>query len=198
MWYGKVSLRLSQVHHTAGTEPRRRGRPSAFMGMVILIPLSLLLLQPVLPGWTIGKRGHLTVHLPYVAEVSERIRRVCKDFNTRAVFKSRPILHSLLTKVKDPLLTANDVYKRPCTFREVYVGETKHQLETHLKEHKEAYVKGFRDKSAIAKHAWTEDHPICWDDTRILPLCSSACGHMPVTPIEDSQYGYVIVRLHKI
>ena len=22
--------------------------------------------------------------------------------------------------------------------------------------------------SQIAKHAWTEDHPICWDGTRIL------------------------------
>ena len=37
-----------------------------------------------------------TVHLPYVAGVSERIGRVCRDFNIRAVFKSGP------TKVKDP------------------------------------------------------------------------------------------------
>ena len=33
-----------------------------------------------------------TVHLPYVAGVSERIRRVCRDFNIRAVFKSGPTL----------------------------------------------------------------------------------------------------------
>ena len=44
-----------------------------------------------------------TVHLPYVAGVSERIRRVCRDFNIRAVFKSRPTIRSLLTKVKDAL-----------------------------------------------------------------------------------------------
>ena len=43
-----------------------------------------------------------TVYLPYVAGISERIRRVCTDFHIRAVFKSGPTLHSLLTKVKDP------------------------------------------------------------------------------------------------
>ena len=46
-----------------------------------------------------------TVHLPYryVVSISERIRRVCKDFNVRVVFKSGPTLRSLLTKVKDTL-----------------------------------------------------------------------------------------------
>ena len=91
-----------------------------------------------------------TVHLPYVAGVSERIRRVCRDFNIRAVFKSGPTLRSLLAKVKDPLpreKQANVVYEVPCTCGKVY-------------------------KSAIAEHAWTEDHPIRWDDTRILQHAS--------------------------
>ena len=44
-----------------------------------------------------------TVHFPYMAGMSEQIRRVCKDFNIRAVFRSGPTLRSLLTKVKDPL-----------------------------------------------------------------------------------------------
>ena len=43
-----------------------------------------------------------TLHLPYVAGVSEWIMKLCKNFNIRAVFKSGPTLHSLLTKVKDP------------------------------------------------------------------------------------------------
>ena len=37
----------------------------------------------------------------YVAGISERIRSVCRDFNVRAVVKSGPTLHSVLTKVKD-------------------------------------------------------------------------------------------------
>ena len=36
-----------------------------------------------------------------------------------------------------------------------------------LKKHKDTCIKGFTDRSALAEHAWTEDHPICWDDTRI-------------------------------
>ena len=39
---------------------------------------------------------------------------------------------------------------------------------TRLKEHKDKCIKGFTDKSAIAEHAWTKDHPIFWDGTRIL------------------------------
>ena len=69
-----------------------------------------------------------TVHLPYMPGVSKRIRRMCKDFNIRAVFKSGPTLRSLLTKVKDPLPTkrqANVAYEVPCTCRKVYICEMK-------------------------------------------------------------------------
>ena len=103
-----------------------------------------------------------TVHLPYVAGVSERIRRVYRDFNIRAVLKSGP---TLLTKVKD-LLPREKQANVVCG--KVYIGDTTSQLETCLKEHKDACIKGFTDKSAIAEHAWTKDHLIRWDDTMIL------------------------------
>ena len=54
----------------------------------------------------------------------------------------------------------------------MFVGETKRRLETCLKEHKDTYIIGFTDKFAIAKHLWTEDHPICWDGPRILQCTS--------------------------
>ena len=80
-----------------------------------------------------------------------------KDFNIRVVFKFGPTLHSLLTEVKDPLPTekqASVIYKViSCTCRKLYIGMTKRRLETHLKEHKDACIKGFTDKSAIAEHA---------------------------------------------
>ena len=31
---------------------------------------------------------------------------------------------------------------------------------------------GLTDKSAIAKHAWTNGHPICWDATKVLQRAS--------------------------
>ena len=99
----------------------------------------------------------------------------CKDFNIRAAFTPRPTLSSLLTKVKDPLpppygegskchlQSAMHLWVERCRSVRLLC-----QLGTRLKEHKDACIKGFMDKCAIAKHAWTEDRPIHWDDTRIL------------------------------
>ena len=41
-----------------------------------------------------------------------------------------------------------------------------------LKEYKDAFMKGFTDKSSIAEHTWTENHPIHWDDTKTLQHAS--------------------------
>ena len=48
------------------------------------------------------EKGPLVV-IPYVAGMSEEIRRVCRKFNIRVVFKSGRTLRSMLTKVKDTL-----------------------------------------------------------------------------------------------
>ena len=56
-----------------------------------------------------------TAFRPYVAGVSEKIRKVCQDFNI-GTYKSGPTLRNLLTKVKDPLLIdkqSNIVYRVP-------------------------------------------------------------------------------------
>lgn len=116
-----------------------------------------------------------TAFIPYVAGVSERIRKVCRDYNIRTVFRSGPTLRNLLTKVKDPLPVtkqSNVVYEVPCTCGKVYIGETKRRLETRLKEHKDACAKCLTDKSAIAEHAWTNDHPINWAETKVLQRAS--------------------------
>ena len=63
----------------------------------------------------------LTVHLRYVAGVIDMIRRVCKDFNIRAVFKSGPTLRSLMTKVKDPEKLLEVIYEARCTCEKVYI-----------------------------------------------------------------------------
>ena len=129
-------------------------------GMVILVPSSNLPLLPSLRGSTMGKGRRIdppTVHLPYMAGVSESIKRVCKDFNIRAVFRSRLTLCSLLTKVKDPLpmeKQGNIVYEVQCTCGKVYISGTRRQLETSLKEHKDACIKA----------SWTK---ICHSLTRL-------------------------------
>ena len=41
--------------------------------------------------------------IPYASGVSERIRKASEKYNLKMVFKSGPTLHSLLTKLKDPM-----------------------------------------------------------------------------------------------
>ena len=111
------------------------------------------------------------VVIPYVSGVSERIRKACEKFNLKVVFKSGPTLRSLLTRVKDPLpieKLAGVVYQIPCQCGKVYVGETQRRLETRVKEHKDACSKGHAEKSAIAEHAWDQQHTIDWEDTKVL------------------------------
>ena len=122
-----------------------------------------------------SKKKPPVAFLPYVAGVSERIRKVCQDFNIRTVFRSGPTLRSLLIRAKDPLpidKQSNVVYEVPCTCGKVYIGETKRRLGTRIKEHKDACVKCLTDKSAIAEHAWTNDHPINWAGTKVLQRAS--------------------------
>ena len=103
------------------------------------------------------------VVIPYVAGMSKDIRRVCRKFNIRVVFKSGRTLRSMLTKVKDTLplgKQSNVVYRIPCSCGQVYIRETKRRLETRLKEHRDACERGMMEKSAVVEHMWENHHPI--------------------------------------
>ena len=60
----------------------------------------------------------MTITIPYIAGVSEEIRRVCCDYDVRVAFKTGKTLRTKLTKVKDPLpleKQAMVVYRIPCS-----------------------------------------------------------------------------------
>ena len=44
----------------------------------------------------------------------------------------------------------------------------KRALETRIKEHRAATKRGETEKSAIAEHAWGQQHPILWEKTSML------------------------------
>ncbi len=60
------------------------------------------------------------------------------------------------------------VYRIPCQYGKVYIGETQRRLETRVKEHRDACAKGDAWKSAIAEHQWDLQHRVDWDGTRVL------------------------------
>jgi len=108
------------------------------------------------------------VVIPYVAGMSEDVRRVCRKFN---IFKSGRTLHLMLTKVKDTLPLCkqfNVVYCIPCSCSQVYIRETRQRLEMRLKEHQGACERRMMEKSAVAEHVWESHHPIDWKETMVL------------------------------
>ena len=64
------------------------------------------------------------------------------------------------------------MYRIPCECGLVYIGETDRNLSIRLKEHKTNCEKAEQDKSAVAKHTWTYDHRIKWDEATILAIVS--------------------------
>ena len=116
------------------------------------------------------KRGPQMV-IPCVAGISEDVRRICRKFNIRVVFRSRRTLHSMFTMVKDKLpigTQSNVVYRIPCSCGQVYIRETRQRLEMRLKENRDACERGMMVKSAAADHARGNHHPIHWEETTVL------------------------------
>ena len=119
--------------------------------------------------------------IPYVSGLSEDICRICREYNIRVSFKYSHTVRDCLTRVKDSLPTcmrSGTVYKVPCTCGKYYIGESIRRLETRLAEHKEACFKGDTHKSAIADHAWSEQHAIEWDNTTVIDRSSNRMNLM--------------------
>ena len=97
----------------------------------------------------------LLVMLPYVSGVSEDIRRVCKKFGLKVIFRSGRSLRFTLTKVKDALpdeKKSKVVYQIPCSCGKTYIGETTRRLEARMKEHQDVCCRGMVEKSAVTNH----------------------------------------------
>ena len=60
------------------------------------------------------------------------------------------------------------VYSIPCSCGLEYIGETKRALETRIGEHQAAVRRGETEKSAVADHAWTNQHNLKWENTTII------------------------------
>ena len=98
------------------------------------------------------------VGVPYVAGVSEPIRRILRPLEIEVVHKPKPWQWSLCRPFKDSVPPENQkgvVYEVPCKdCGATYTGETLRTIEHRLKEHKRSTEKGDFTSSAVAEHAW--------------------------------------------
>ena len=97
----------------------------------------------------------ITVCLPYVKGLAERIQKISSPYNIRTVFTSGSTLWRYLFWVKPPTefnMNKNCVYPIPCSCGKIYKGETGRPLKVRLEEHRKAVVRGEIEKSDMADH----------------------------------------------
>ena len=97
-----------------------------------------------------------TLYIPYVYGLGEDLRKICRKFNIRIVFRTSSTLRRELCRFKDRdsvMLRSGVVYEIPCSCGQRYIGETRRTLGSRLKEHQAATRRGEIEKSAIAEHA---------------------------------------------
>ena len=83
-------------------------------------------------------RGAMTIHVPYLKELSEQFRRTANRHSFRVAFKPERKIKEIKCRCQEPLGERQKcvVYKILCTCQNtVYVGETWRLFQTRKKEH---------------------------------------------------------------
>ena len=108
--------------------------------------------------------------LPYIRGLSEKIERVVKPLNIKAVFRTQNTIRQKVMKVKgNPRKEEikGVVYIIPCECGATYIGETGRTLHARLQEHKRA-VRNGDTNNGIAAHVLNTHHNIKWEDAQVL------------------------------
>ena len=104
----------------------------------------------------ISAKGYAIV--PYIQGVTEPIKRILSNCNIKVALKPYLTLGHIFAKPKDPVKTnqkTHAVYSIPCgDCEKEYLGQSKHQFGTRLKEHQKAVSTLDKGKSALAEHVY--------------------------------------------
>jgi hypothetical protein len=112
-----------------------------------------------------------TVAIPYVRNLSEKIRRLNSKHNIRTVFKTNDTIRSRVTKVKPinkQLETKNVVYEVPCSCNKSYIGQTSRPVNVRINEHRKKVNSREIYGSKISERVVETNREIKWEDSRIL------------------------------
>ena len=112
------------------------------------------------------------ISLPYIPGTSETLKRVFSSHKINCAFYSKETLRKQLSKPKDkvPINDRNNIiYKIPCNdCNASYIGETKRPFGVRKKEHQGNVKNGQTEKSNVARHCWSKDHKMNWDEMKII------------------------------
>ena len=97
-----------------------------------------------------------TAVLPYIQGVLEPLRLCLEQQGIRTVFKSQMTLRSHLVRPKDTVDPAKQdgvVYRIPCEYGKVYIGETGRSMHERIKEHDRDTRLARTQTPAVSEHA---------------------------------------------
>ena len=144
-------------------------------------------IQKPKPERTAENKSHGQAVLPYVAGVSERMRRIMRKYRLTAPLRPHRTLRQMLVHPKDKiedLQKCGTVYQIDClSCDKAYIGETGRKLEIRKGEHLDESEKvnsrrktrstsqnedNSKLKSGIAQHLRDNNHIMNWDSTKII------------------------------
>ena len=110
--------------------------------------------------------------VPYIQGVTEPIKRILSNCNIKVALKPYLTLGHIFAKPKDPVKTnqkTHAVYSIPCgDCEKEYLGQSKRQFGTRLKEHRKAVSTLDKGKSALAEHVCYTKHEIAWENSKVI------------------------------
>ena len=118
------------------------------------------------------KKENKFITIPYIKGLSEFICKSFKDTGFSMGFRCFNKLNRMIKVQKDTTPTIknnNVVYKIRCNDCDAsYVGQTKRQLGTRIKEHKNNFKQQNSKLSVISQHRLEKNHEIKWNEIEIL------------------------------
>ena len=110
--------------------------------------------------------------IPYIKTFSEKFKNIAKKLSSSLAFSVSHPLKKYIKTGKDTIekfSQNNLVYKISCINCEaVYVGQTKRQLKTRLKEHRQDINKKNGQLSVVSNHRLELDHEFDWESAEVL------------------------------
>ena len=110
--------------------------------------------------------------VPYIHEVTEPIKIILYSYNVKGTQKPFLTLNHSFANPKDPVpkeQTSNAIYSIPCSdCNQEYIGQTKRQFGTRLKEHRKAVSFAKKYNSALSEPTCQTNHTIARDNSKII------------------------------
>ncbi|MDA8010189.1 MAG: GIY-YIG nuclease family protein, partial [Alphaproteobacteria bacterium] len=128
------------------------------------------------------QKPRTTLTLPYIAGLSEAVRRILAPLEIKVAFRPQSTLRSLLVHPKDPVpmdQRKGVVYSVPCDgCSKVYIGQTGRSLKHRLAEHRRALKNGDVAASALAEHTLATGHLVDLTKSEVIdchPYATTRC-----------------------